>query len=89
MLRSATATIMPMESDDTLGEKLQTLGSTVTRYGLVAVFVWIGAMKFTAYEASALPTAEMVAETGRAAIIRPMATSSTPSPFENACRLKM
>jgi uncharacterized membrane protein YkgB len=53
MMKAATAT-MPMESAYTLGEKLQTLGTGVTRYGLVAVFVWIGAMKFTAYEASAI-----------------------------------
>ena len=55
MIRTATAT-MPMESDtDTaLGEKLQALGIFMTRYGLAVVFAWIGAMKFSAYEATAI-----------------------------------
>ena len=54
MIRTATATI-PIESDtDTdLSEKLQALGTFMTRYGLVVVFAWIGAMKFSAYEAAA------------------------------------
>jgi uncharacterized membrane protein YkgB len=33
---------------------VQTLGEHVTRYGLVVVLLWIGAMKFTAYEAQAI-----------------------------------
>ena len=55
MIRTATAT-MPMESDtDTaLSEKLQALGTFMTRYGLVVVFAWIGAMKFSAYEANGI-----------------------------------
>jgi uncharacterized membrane protein YkgB len=55
MIRTATDTI-PLESDtDTaLSEKLQALGIFMTRYGLVVVFAWIGAMKFTAYEATAI-----------------------------------
>jgi uncharacterized membrane protein YkgB len=32
----------------------QALGAFLVRYGLVVVFVWIGAMKFTAYEAEAI-----------------------------------
>jgi len=35
-------------------ENVQALGTFVTRYGLVVVFAWIGAMKFTAYEANAI-----------------------------------
>lgn len=31
-----------------------TLGGKVTLYGLALVFLWIGAMKFTAYEANAI-----------------------------------
>jgi uncharacterized membrane protein YkgB len=55
MIRTATAT-MPMErdTDTALSEKLQALGTFMTRYGLVVVFAWIGAMKFTAYEANGI-----------------------------------
>jgi uncharacterized membrane protein YkgB len=55
MISTATAT-MPVERDtDTpLSEKLQALGTFMTRYGLVVVFAWIGAMKFTAYEANGI-----------------------------------
>ena len=34
--------------------ELSRVGSTVTLYGLVLVFAWIGAMKFTTYEAAAI-----------------------------------
>ena len=37
-----------------MSEYLQALGNFVIRYGLVVVFVWIGAMKFTAYEAAGI-----------------------------------
>jgi uncharacterized membrane protein YkgB len=37
-----------------ISDSLQALGLYITRYGLVAIFVWIGAMKFTAYEAAAI-----------------------------------
>src|SRR5215467_3382956 len=53
MSRTATAT-MQIESDFALSEKLQTLGTFMTRYGLVVVFAWIGAMKFTIYEANGI-----------------------------------
>lgn len=55
MNSTATAS-MPIESDtDTaLSEKLQALGIFMTRYGLAVVFAWIGAMKFSAYEATAI-----------------------------------
>lgn len=53
MIKAATTT-MTMEHATTLGMKLEALGTWLTRYGLVAVFVWIGAMKFTAYEANAI-----------------------------------
>ena len=33
---------------------VEAIGQGVIRYGLVAVLVWIGAMKFTAYEAGAI-----------------------------------
>ena len=55
MNTTATAT-MPIENDtDTaLSEKLQALGIFMTRYGLAVVFAWIGAMKFSAYEAATI-----------------------------------
>ena len=37
-------------ADDT-GAKLQAAGEFVFRYGLVSIFLWIGCLKFTAYEA--------------------------------------
>lgn len=36
------------------GMKLESVGLHIARYSLVLVLVWIGAMKFTAYEASAI-----------------------------------
>jgi uncharacterized membrane protein YkgB len=36
------------------GARLESLGLHVARYALVLVLVWIGAMKFTAYEAGAI-----------------------------------
>jgi reactive chlorine resistance protein C len=37
-----------------IGETLSDLGMHVIRYGLVLVIFWIGAMKFTAYEANGI-----------------------------------
>ena len=55
MIRTATATILiERDTDTALSEKLQALGIFMTRYGLAVVFAWIGAMKFTAYEASGI-----------------------------------
>ena len=57
MMAMATARAtsnISLERDTSLSDKLQALGSFLTRYGLVVVFAWIGAMKFTAYEASAI-----------------------------------
>ena len=53
MIRTATAD-MPITQDIAGADRLQALGIFITRYGLVAVFGWIGAMKFTAYEAAAI-----------------------------------
>src|SRR5437016_8412485 len=38
----------------TISDSVRSLGSGLTRFGLVAVFVWIGAMKFTGYEAAGI-----------------------------------
>lgn len=53
MIRTAAIT-MPMESVIARSEKLQAVGTFITRYGLVVIFAWIGAMKFTAYEANGI-----------------------------------
>src|SRR5918996_4384114 len=37
-----------------MSDRLQTIGKHVTRYGLVVVLLWIGGMKFTAYEAEGI-----------------------------------
>ena len=50
---SATSdtTLAPTKNLVQIGEKLSDLGTLVSSYGLVLVIFWIGAMKFTAYEA--------------------------------------
>jgi uncharacterized membrane protein YkgB len=37
-----------------MAEQLKTIGIHITRYGLVIVLLWIGGMKFTAYEAEGI-----------------------------------
>ena len=37
-----------------MGDRLKMIGTHVTRYGLVVVLLWIGGMKFTAYEAEGI-----------------------------------
>src|SRR5262245_20289179 len=37
-----------------LSDKLRAIGTHVTRYGLAVVLLWIGGMKFTAYEAEGI-----------------------------------
>src|SRR6201994_1511051 len=37
-----------------MAERLKRIGMHVTRYGLVIVLLWIGGMKFTAYEAEGI-----------------------------------
>src|ERR1700760_2325399 len=37
-----------------MAERLKRIGMHVTRYGLVIVLLWIGGMKFTAYEAGGI-----------------------------------
>ena len=45
-----------METDSTAApaHKLENIGATVIRYGLVAVLLWVGLLKFTAYEAEGI-----------------------------------
>ena len=55
MIRTATATMtLERDTDTALCEKLQSLGTFMTRYGLVVIFAWIGAMKFSSYEANGI-----------------------------------
>jgi uncharacterized membrane protein YkgB len=37
-----------------VGRQIQTLGEFVLRYGLVLILLWIGGMKFTAFEAAGI-----------------------------------
>jgi uncharacterized membrane protein YkgB len=37
-----------------MAERLERIGTAITRYGLVIVLLWIGGMKFTAYEAKGI-----------------------------------
>ena len=37
-----------------MSDRLRTIGKHVARYGLVVVLLWIGGMKFTAYEAEGI-----------------------------------
>jgi uncharacterized membrane protein YkgB len=53
MIRAAAAS-MPIDHAITAGERVQAIGTWLTRYGLVVVFAWIGTMKFTVYEGSAI-----------------------------------
>ena len=50
----ATATAGRFEEQTGVTETVRSIGSGLTRFGLVAVFVWIGAMKFTGYEAAGI-----------------------------------
>ena len=50
-MTTATATMSHRVS---IVDSVQALGVFITRYGLVAIFAWIGAMKFTAYEAQGI-----------------------------------
>jgi uncharacterized membrane protein YkgB len=45
---------MITDSQITVGPRIQMIGEFIIRYGLVLVIAWIGAMKFTAYEAQAI-----------------------------------
>ena len=37
-----------------MAKRLKTIGIHITRYGLVIVLIWIGGMKFTAYQAEGI-----------------------------------
>lgn len=52
-IKHGTTTNVPAEggAPDTTGNALRRAGEFVMRYGLVSIFLWIGLLKFTAYEA--------------------------------------
>jgi uncharacterized membrane protein YkgB len=43
-----------INSAETWGERIESVGRVSVRYGLVLVLLWIGGMKFTAYEAEGI-----------------------------------
>ena len=43
-----------MKSTESAGRTLEDIGASILRYGLVIILVWIGALKFTTYEAEAI-----------------------------------
>lgn len=52
--RSKEREATPAVSRSTLAGSIEAVGRHSTRYGLVLVLVWIGGMKFTAYEAEGI-----------------------------------
>ncbi len=44
----------PRSAEDQWGRRLETTGAVLLRYSLVIVLLWVGALKFTAYEAEAV-----------------------------------
>ncbi|MDQ6724603.1 MAG: DUF417 family protein [Actinomycetota bacterium] len=47
-------TLAERDEFETWGRRLQEIGAILLRYGLVIVLLWVGALKFTAYEAAAV-----------------------------------
>ncbi len=47
-------TTIENRNTDGLGYTLENIGANVLRYGLVIVLLWVGLLKFTAYEAEAI-----------------------------------
>jgi uncharacterized membrane protein YkgB len=48
------ATTIDRVDNNTTGYKLENIGANIIRYGLVIVLLWVGALKFTAYEAEGI-----------------------------------
>lgn len=46
--------MVEVERSSGLGYTLENLGSLIIRYGLVAILLWVGLLKFTAYEAEGI-----------------------------------
>lgn len=54
MITATTKLHLPRAESRTAGDRLEAVGTLTLRYGLVLVIAWIGAMKFTAYEAAGI-----------------------------------
>jgi reactive chlorine resistance protein C len=56
LAEGATSPSFGVRAEDAVatGARLESAGLHITRYAIVLVLVWIGAMKFTAYEAGAI-----------------------------------
>lgn len=48
------ATTMDRVDGNDIGYTLESVGAKVIRYGLVIILLWVGALKFTAYEAEGI-----------------------------------
>ena len=48
------ATTMEQMESTNMGVTLESVGAKVIRYGLVVILLWVGALKFTAYEAEGI-----------------------------------
>ncbi len=48
------ATTIVNTNEDGLGLTLENIGTNILRYGLVIILLWVGALKFTAYEAEGI-----------------------------------
>ncbi|MDQ2733153.1 MAG: DUF417 family protein [Armatimonadota bacterium] len=46
--------VLTTEQSEQIGRKLEAYGAAVLRYGLVIILLWVGALKFTAYEAEGI-----------------------------------
>ena len=51
LVRDRVASTDPLRPEEQTGATLGRIGQAVMRYGLAAIFLWIGLLKFTAYEA--------------------------------------
>ncbi len=48
------ATNVEHKNADGWGYTLENVGANIIRYGLVIILLWVGALKFTAYEAEGI-----------------------------------
>src|SRR3954463_2975199 len=53
-IRNYHTMVSAERTDCLMGDRLKLIGMHVARYGLVIVLLWIGGMKFTAYEAGGI-----------------------------------
>ena len=51
---ATSAERMEYAGNSDLGRTLESVGAKIIRYGLVIILLWVGALKFTAYEAEGI-----------------------------------